>query len=67
MDNMTGKQERLVDKIINELGRDYLQNYFKDIDLDNLTKTEAQKIIEKFNFVTRNINRVYGRDFHILT
>ena len=66
MDNMTEKQERLVDKIINELGRDYLQNYFKDIDLDNLTKTEAQKIIEKFNFVTRNINRVYGRDFHIL-
>ena len=45
----TSKQKQYVNKIIKHLGEDEVLNYilkfYKNIDLENLTKRQAQKII----------------------
>lgn len=70
MDNKpTQKQIEKINKLIYYLGRETVVNYitnlngFKNTNIDNLTKKQAQKIITGLALnQSKPIFRVYGRD-----
>ena len=59
-----------VEKMINypgigeEKSREYLSRHYEDVDMNNLTRGQAQKIIDKFVYRLPSpiISGVYGRD-----
>lgn len=68
--NCTLKQQKIVNKIIDHLGIDYvtkyINNFYKVIDMKNLTREQAQKIITGLShkLSRKPILNVYGRDFY---
>lgn len=66
---MTDKQKIRVKKIIDFLGteyvKSYIQHFYTDVDIDNLTKECAQKIITGLGHrLCRPITGVYLRDIY---
>lgn len=70
MEKPTTKQIKLVNKIINHLGEErtiaYLSYFFTKVDINNLTKTQAQKLITGKQHIlpTKPVYGVYGRDVY---
>lgn len=68
----TEKQVKRVKIIINYFGRkdvkEYIDKYFKNVDMDNLTKEQAQKIISGWDMriPRKPVRNVYGRDFNTI-
>ena len=65
----TEKQLKRVEIIIDYFGyqdiKKYIEKYFKNVDMNSLTKEQAQKIISGWDMrITRqHIRNVFGRDF----
>lgn len=69
---ITEKQTNIINKIINNVGKEYVENQLKytygyDANINNLTKKQAQKFIEDFIYLANKpIKNVFGRDFNII-
>lgn len=67
MERATDKQVAYVQRIVNERGKEYVQSYIRhfypNADIDNLSKTEAQKIITGVMTNPKPISNVYLRDY----
>ena len=67
----TEKQMKRVNQIIDYIGHDtiqkYIKKYYVKVDMNNLSKEQAQKIISGWDMKLprKPINGVFGRDFNI--